>query len=99
MNLNETITTQIGTMTIGTAMNMLQYTPADFIGFDRGMIESYIVAQLEERDPDQINMQNQCDAYEQSEMEQGIEECEVQSEETYNEYDEYDRAWLRTFKN
>ncbi len=42
LQLDSTIVTQIGTMTVQTAINMLDYTPVDFIGFDVSMIESYL---------------------------------------------------------
>lgn len=40
--MNEKIKTQIGTMTVREAFNMLTYTPYTFIGFDRSMLESYL---------------------------------------------------------
>ena len=43
--LNSVIHTQIGTMTVREAINMLVgYTSEDFIGFSTSMIESYIIS-------------------------------------------------------
>ena len=40
--LSSVIHTQLGKMTIQESINMLGYTPEDFIGFDVSMIVSYI---------------------------------------------------------
>ena len=40
--LNSVIHTQLGKMTIQESINMLGYTPEDFIGFTESMVISYI---------------------------------------------------------
>ena len=42
VDLNTIIITQLGTMTALEAINMLEYTHSDFIGFDLSMLVSYI---------------------------------------------------------